>query len=304
MVTWYDVKLAALKKIDPAITSLTPTRNTKDYLNAMIPVANRGLQDLATAGKFIIKSMSIMVPDVQSIVEVDTAIRQHLNADIEVEGPTAKAYYCEVSGKAEVKVYVGETLAVTRETTPQTGFQVIKGKLDNEEEKPVRIVFSGEYPYQFRSAALYDVNFETDDDVWEYSEHRRYDLKEMADDFFRLVTYDVVLESNDTLYEKNQDWEWEGDSTLILNGLHPGVYKVHYFAYPQTITEETPDSQELTLDPEVANLLPVYIASELYEDDDTSTAYYFRQQYEEAKQKLVPTMKQGKSTFEDVWGWD
>lgn len=300
MATWYDIKLSTLKKIDPAVTSLAVTRNTKDYLNAIVPVANRGLQDLATAGKFIIKSLDIMVPDVVSIIDVNTDIKQHLNSDIEVEGGAAQAFYFEISGKSKVDIYVGETLAKSIETTSKAGFQTIKGVLDNAERKPVKIVFSGSYPYLYRSVALYDILFENDEEVWEYAQHRRYDLRKITDDFFRLVTFDVVREGP---YEKYSGYEWEGDSVLVLDGLHQGVYKVHYYAYPQEITNETPDDTVMALDPEVANLLPVYMASELYEDDDESKAFYFRQQYEEAKQKLIPTVKQGRAEFEDVWGW-
>ena len=50
-MNWQEIKLAALKKIDPAVTSLTPTRNTRDYLNAIIPAANRGLNDLSSVGR-------------------------------------------------------------------------------------------------------------------------------------------------------------------------------------------------------------------------------------------------------------
>ena len=57
MVTWGEIKLNALKKMDPSINSLIASRNTKDYLNAIVPAANRGLQDLSTAGKFIVKEV-------------------------------------------------------------------------------------------------------------------------------------------------------------------------------------------------------------------------------------------------------
>ena len=92
--------------------------------------------------------------------------------------------------------------------------------------------------------------------------------------------------------------------TLVLDGLKQGNYIVHYYAYPREITIETADDYELGLDPEVAALLPVYIASELYEDDDSNMAYYFREQYMEAKQKLVPTIPRGKASYIDNWGWD
>jgi hypothetical protein len=150
--------------------------------------------------------------------------------------------------------------------------------------------------------ALYDIKFASDDSVWDYAPVLRIDLKTYAEDFFRLVTTDVVKEK-DGSYIKYKDYEWEGDSTLILDGLSEGNYKVHYFAYPKEITEDTPDDYELALDPEVAVLLPVYIAAELYEDDDVSTAGWFREQYAEAKQRLVATQVQGKAKFVDRWGW-
>lgn len=302
MATWYDIKLAALKKMDPATTSLTPTRNTKDYLNSIIPVANRGLQDLATAGKFIIKELDIMIPEVTA-VSVNTNLQQHNSQDITIEGAGARAFYCEVSGPAVIKIYAGENLVLTKETSRKAGFEEVKAVIPNEEKHPVKIVFTGSKPYLFRNVAMYDMTFDSDEEVWAYTKNRRFDMKELADDFFLLATQDVVIETADESYKKYIDYSWEGDSTLILPGLTQAVYKVHYYAYPPVITEETENETELALDPEVANLLPVYIASELYEDDDESKAYYFRQQYEEAKQRLVPTVKQGKPEFEDVWGW-
>lgn len=300
MATWYDIKLAALKKMDPAVTSLAATRNTKDYLNAIIPAANRGLQDLATAGKFIIKELGIMIPEITTVY-VDEKLLQHNDKDIVIEGPVAKSFYCEVSGLATVHVYAGETLVKTMETTHRAGFEPVKASFINEENKPVKIVFSGSKPYLFRNIAMYDMSFSDDEEVWEYAKNRKFDMRTLTDDFFRLATQDVVIEGPE--YGKYVGYFWEGDSTLVLPGLTQAVYKVHYYAYPQEITVETPDDTVMALDPEVANLLPVYIASELYEDDDESKAFYFRQQYEEAKQRLMPTIKQGRAEFEDVWGW-
>lgn len=303
-MTWYEIKLATLKKIDPAITSLVPTRNTKDYLNAMVPVANRGLQDLATAGKYIEKHYDIMIPELTNVLDQDTGVVQHVNSDIEVNGGPAYAYYFEMAGRGTVNIYAGNTLVRTVKNEQRAGWEIFKGKISNADKKSVRIVFSGSYPYQFRNVALYDVQFEEDTDVWEYNEKVRFDLRKLTDDFYRLVTFDVVLESGTNPYSKYHEYMWEGDSTLILNGKVPGNYKVHYYSYPREITEDTPDDYVLELDPEVAALLPIYMASELYEDDDTSTAYYFRQQYEEAKNRLVTyTAPQGRAEFEDVWGW-
>lgn len=303
MATWGDIKLAALKKMDPSITNLTVQRSTKDYLNAIIPAANRGLQDLATAGRFIIKEFDIMTSDVKNLLGEDHEIQQHINKDIEFTCDCGKAFYFEVSGPALVNIYVDNSLSKTVESTSQAGFIPFKGKLINDENKPVKIVFSGYFPYQFRSIAVYDVNFQDDLSVWDFCKRRRYKLKDLIPDFFKLVSEDVVLESESKNYTKFKDFEWEGDDTLILDATKQGVYKIHYCAYPDEITTDTPDSEELVLDPDVANLLPVFIAAELYEDDDSSQAYYFRQQYEAAKGSLIPSGAKSKAEFDDVWGW-
>lgn len=301
-MNWGEIKLAALKKIDPAITSLMSTRNTKDYLNSIIPAANRGLFDLSTAGKYIIKECCINVPENRNLLSDTEKTVQHINDDIEYSATGARAYYYEVTGAATIRIYVGKTLVSTKEIPTHSDFEVVKGIIPNDEKKIVKIVFSGDYPYQLRNVALYDIKFADDKSVWDYAPVLRIDLKTYADSFYRLVTTDVVREK-DGSYIKYKDYEWEGDSTLILDGLSEGNYKVHYFAYPQEITTDTADDYELALDPEVAALLPVYIAAELYEDDDSSMAYYFREQYTEAKQRLVPTQVQGKARFVDRWGW-
>ena len=301
-MNWGEIKLAALKKIDPAITSLTPTRNTKDYLNAIIPAANRGLFDLSTAGKYIVKEFCINIPENPNLLSGAQKTMQHINTDISYEAEGARAYYFETTGPARVDIYLDGTLALSKEIEAHSAFEVMKGIIPNTEEKTVKIVFSGDYPYQFRNVALYNITFQSEEDVWDASPIRRINLRDALQDFYKLVTTDVVYEK-DGEYLKFKDYDWEGDSTLILDGLKQGNYKIHYFAYPKEITSQTEDDYELELDPEVASLLPVYIAAELYEDDDSSMAYYIREQYEAAKQRLVPTDVQGKAKFVDRWGW-
>ena len=161
-------------------------------------------------------------------------------------------------------------------------------------------MFSGAFPYQFRNIALYSIEFESDETVWECGKNRRFDLKKLTPDFYKLVSTDVVREED---CEKFHDYRWEGDSTLVLAAGKPGNYKVHYYAYPREITEATPDDYELELDQEVAAILPIFIAAELLEDDDSSLAYYVREQYEEAKARLQPSMPLGRPSFIDRWGW-
>lgn len=301
--TWGDIKLAAMKKADSSVTSLTKTRNTKDYINTAVDVANRGLQDLATTGKMLIKEYYIMIPQIVNMLDSGHETVQHYSEDIVYRAENAKSYYFEISGKGTVQILVENILFIEIKSEDTAGFKIYKGKISNPEGKSVTIAFSGLYPYQFRNVALYKQDFEEDADVWEYSDKRRFNLRELTDDFYMLETRDVVLMSNKTSYVKFSDYQWEGDDTLVLDGTTQGNYIVHYFAYPQNITDETADDFELSLDPEIGNILPLYMASQFIEEDDPSQSFYIRQQYEEAKSQLKATVRKGKPVFVDVRGW-
>ncbi|MDD4564837.1 MAG: hypothetical protein PHE79_05100 [Eubacteriales bacterium] len=305
---WKDIKLATLKKIDPSITSLAPTRNTKDYLNAMVETTNRGLQDLSTAGKYITKKIIITQGKIKNILPMPLYmmnIYQHIKDDTAYSADGALAYYFEVDGTATVEIKVGGVVVETLSPIGR-GFKAFKGIISNPEGKTAEIVFRGSYPYQYRNIALYDAVFEQEEDIWEYLSEKRYDLRELTEDFYRLVTTDLVLQSgfNERRYEKTSEYYWEGDSVLVLNGQQHGEWIVHYYAYPKEVTTETQDNDDIELDPEVAKLLAVYNAAELMEDEDIGKAQYFREQYEAGKAQLNPSQNLGqRATFVDANGW-
>lgn len=310
-MNWGECKLYALKKIDPAIKNLVPTNATKDYLNAIVPSANRGLQDLCTVGKFIVKSIDIFKETPQSLIQDPLGkleIFTYDKEEIEFSADGATSYYFEVNGEGVIEILVDGGLWKKIEVTKadlKGIFTSFKGFVPNEEKKTVTLKFGGEYRYQLRNIALYNAKFKDESDIWDFVSEKRYDLRKILPDFYKLLKTDIVFESgySKVRYKKTSDFYWEGDSVLVLDGFVQGSYKIHYYAYPQEITEDTEDDTVLSLDPEVAAILPLYIASELLEDDDSSMAFYVRQQYEEAKKRLSPTRSIGKAQFIDVNGW-
>lgn len=95
----------------------------------------------------------------------------------------------------------------------------------------------------------------------------------------------LMLETVDG-YGRAQDWELEGDGVLILPGDTEGTYTVWYDAYPVKIKADTPDETELELAEEAAVLVPLYIAAELYKEDDLAMATIFRNEFEDGLAKL------------------
>jgi hypothetical protein len=133
----------------------------------------------------------------------------------------------------------------------------------------------------------------------------RYNLKELAGDFFQLGENQVYYQNPDgTEYRQYSEYAKEGDSVLVLFGAETGTYTVYYRAYPEEITELTEDDYELPLDREVAVLLPLYMASQLYKDDDNGIATTYRNEFEVALERLSPTVyTRGYEEYTSESGW-
>lgn len=96
---------------------------------------------------------------------------------------------------------------------------------------------------------------------------------------------DVMLDAGG-IYGTAEDWRMEGDDVFVIPGEVAGTYTLWYRAYPQTITAETPDSEDIDLAPEATALIPLYIAGELYKEDDPSLATLWRNEYEDGLVKV------------------
>lgn len=307
MQTWLDIKIATLQKM-LAITGDTMVENssTLPYIKSMPPACNEALQLLSTAGKYITKSIEITQNPITNILPNPLYMMNHYshtNEDVEYSAIGAKAYYFEVDNTATIEISVDDVVIETISNTIKGKFTAYKGIASNPDGKTVKIVFKGLYPYSYRNIALYNVAFETEADVWEYVSEKRYNLKTLATDFYKLK--DIIYQSgfNEVRYEKTANFHFEGDSTLVLGGFNKGSWLVTYYAYPQQITKTTSDTLELSLDPEVVVLLPLYMASQLYKDDDVSLATGWRNEFEVARELLRPNPDRGTIEFINESGW-
>lgn len=85
---------------------------------------------------------------------------------------------------------------------------------------------------------------------------------------FRCLNSSEVMFADGTAYGTAEDWSMEGDDVFVIPGCVVGTYTLWYKAYPQTVTADTPDEEEIDLAAEAAVLIPLYIAAELYKEDD------------------------------------
>ena len=75
---------------------------------------------------------------------------------------------------------------------------------------------------------------------------------------------------------------------LLIPESWRGEYEVWYDAAPPRLTDATPDSEELPVEQQAAVILPLYMASQLYKDDDSALATAYRNEFEAARAALRP----------------
>lgn len=95
-----------------------------------------------------------------------------------------------------------------------------------------------------------------------------------------------------------------GQSVLQLPKGVSGTVRVFYDAVPEHITEYTNDTEELPLSDDCNVLIPLYLAGELYKDDDIGMATAYMNEFE-SRLSSLPANESGVrgGSFTSVTGW-
>lgn len=132
---------------------------------------------------------------------------------------------------------------------------------------------------------------------------QQWDLRALADDFFSL-TGCAVYSTRDGVTRKETNFSVLGERLFQLPAKAQGSYTVYYNAYPPPITAATPNDTELPASPESAALVPLYMASQLYREDDAQTAAVCRNEFETGLSRLTRGIgREGREVFESESGW-
>mgnify|MGYP003369062684 CR=1 FL=1 len=294
MVTWKDIKYATLQKmfsITGSQTEIPSDSATMEYVNAMPQACNEALELLATAGKFIIKEYMYFNYPFDNLLK-DAAFKTEtiVNDTKTYEAIGAQSYYFKIQGTPRsCKLFIGEE-EVTDFEVDNVNFVVYKGNVPytgEEEDTTVRLIIEADSPVFVSNVCFYGCKFASDDVVPQYENFIRLELSKILPDFYQLAPaelYSLGYTGND--YIVADKYFQEADKTLVIPREKQGIYIIHYRAYPQFITLDTPDEEEMALDPEVAAIIPLYMASQLYKDDDLSTSTVYRNEWEVAFEKL------------------
>lgn len=128
-----------------------------------------------------------------------------------------------------------------------------------------------------------------------------YDLSEQAADFHRLLPSEVRLADGSVTSRYRLAAE-----TLFYPapGLR-GKVQVGYIPRPSAFTYGTPEDETVPLPYDAAVLLPLYVASQLYKEEDAAGAVQMRNEFEEGLSRLTK-MKNAPlegAPFQSESGW-
>lgn len=306
MTTWYDIKLATLQKMFAADATIIIDESTLGYISAMPYTANEGLQMLSTAGKFLIKEVTFVHNPVRNLITDSVAkdVHQLLGGEKSYVVENARSYYFEVSGIGSYEIYVGEELVEQVSIDSKTLFTVYRGFIENEEKQRVTITFKSAYPMAIRNVALYETIYPEINDIPAFRDLIPYYLPDIVEDFYALDVQGIYYTGAHSEYLQTSEYYQEGEKTLLLPCDKVGSYTVYYKAYPPPITVETEDEYEMPLAPEVLAILPLYMASQLYKDDDNGIATSYRNEFEVAFERLKNNANRSTiKEFTSISGW-
>lgn len=130
------------------------------------------------------------------------------------------------------------------------------------------------------------------------------DLKTIVDDLFMVQPGGVYFTDSSGRTDEYYDGTVIGDKDLILDGSEAGTYRVYYYAYPVKATAETAGATDMQIDPDVASLVPLYMASQLWKEEEPGIATAYRNEFEIGRELLVRERNDGfSSEFRNTTGW-
>ena len=137
----------------------------------------------------------------------------------------------------------------------------------------------------------------------------RYDMEQLIGKSFRRIDpQNVWYTDEEGNYATTRLFDIEAGRYLLLPAYKSGEWRVYAICIPESIkiTESTEDGFEIALPKECCDILPLYIASQLYKDDDISMATIWRNEFNVALEAIAAQEAENASScgsFESETGW-
>ena len=313
-MTWKEIKDATLQLMFSYSlkgTALSTTDNANaDFLLAMVAPANLCIRDLAGVCP-IRREINLKQYEETNLASYEESDD---GDEFVITGESAQSFYCEIDGDATV-VY---EIIQSDDTVVRMGDEAVS----TDKYTPVRYVYDDLYDdvqvriecdtanTRVRNYALYEKEYE-DWEVPSPGDYQIYSLSEIITresekTFFKMADEKPVRLTNDDYYEYDISpyVRFDGKDVLIVPSSIEGEITVHYYAYPTAITAATLDAFEIEIDNEVADLIPYYVASVLYTEDNVQLAAMYKNEYYARRNALDPKGQTfGADEFINSSGW-
>lgn len=279
-MTYGELKLFSMQKMFHDITELTENSVTKPYLEKMPYVAACAITRTAALG--FAKKKSVQITKIAIRNELENLQKKDIpytitEKDVAFEAESGKAYYFECAGHGRAEIFVDEKSVKTVSFDTNAVFVKFRGIIENTQGSRVKIVFRAGEPYLVRNPAVYNADFAKEEDILENGEYTKYNLKKLTTDFFRFDSERFVEEK---CGDGESTFRFCGECEIEIKNDASGSWNVPYLAYPTVINEKTADNEKIDLPCELCMILPFYIASELYLEEDSALAVGWRNKFE------------------------
>jgi hypothetical protein len=240
---------------------IIPDADNADYRNAFNDFADTAQRQISEFSKIhevysISRNPIIPVNGLFSGLDIKQFLPSATNPGstdlIDIVGVNGRAYYFEIDAPCTLVVEesANGTTWITLSTQTITdiyAYTPFKGLITPSSiTNQVRTRLTGNYPFNRRYAAIWDVPFASIDDIPSYADRVRYPIPQ---DFFQLnPTHPIVHRTDVRTYESMVDFQWEKRRDTIINYFYNGSFDVQYYKYPikiydalnsNTVTTET-----------------------------------------------------------------
>lgn len=308
-ITWGEIKEETLQKIASysikGVVIPVTDGNNKDYALAMAAAADAAQLDILRY-KPIISCYQVtqFKPSVLEPSFHDTV--KHYNEDLIYEFSSGKGYYFEVSNPATVYIESlnGLTIYTTITNTLANIFTPHKGVMDG-----FRIRFSGSYPYSIRNLGVFEHTYQTAPD---YVPYNKYDIKALVKEstverFIRfankMLAYEGSFTEGKSYIEGHPSFISPDGHTIRIDYEDEGQFDVYYHRKPTQITTSTADNFVPEVWAETIPLMPLYIASVVFKDDDASISQTLYNEFAEKLNEIGVILPSGSAEYISTTGW-
>lgn len=313
--TWGEIQLESIKKMflnndvidENDLRKMKNDNKYKIYLNAMAQAANEGIAECMKRGRPFIKTFEFTQRPLKNTLGNNFKTVYYLGDTISYESENALSYYFEIDNKATIEVYYLNddnewTLQETIINNPTNPGKFTKYK-NFSNNIGIKLVFKGLTVYSIRNVALYNDNYDIDNKnikyIPDYKPYYIYDLETLIPDFYKIDKLYFETYAHELI--NRTDYILEDSYTLVIDENLIGNFIMKYQSYPTKIDNDTDEDEVINLPDEVAVILPLYIASQLYKDDDIALATQYRNEFEVAVANMYP--RKDDTKFVSKTGW-